>query len=190
MPFSADLFKFLSRYFQHPMRVGAVAPSSRGLARRMMEGIDFDTARLVVEFGPGTGIFTDEILSRAHPDLTLVTIEIDPTYVEYLRAKYRDRPNVIVCQDSAGNLAPILDRYNLSDRPVDAIVSGLPTPAIPKPDLERMVEEIRRHTGHGAKFRMFTYAPSVMAPYYQGLTLRTLSKTWLNIPPAYVLGIN
>lgn len=187
---ASDLLKFLSRYFSHPLRVGAVAPSSRALARRMAEGIDFDRARLVVEFGPGTGVFTDEILARAHPDMKLVTIEIDPSYADHLRAKYADLPNVMVCTDSVGNVEQILARYNLSDTKVDAIISGLPTPAIAKPDLERVIAFIRRHTESGARFRMFTYAPSVMAPYYEGLQLRTLSKTWINIPPAYVLGIN
>ncbi|HRI36559.1 MAG TPA: rRNA adenine N-6-methyltransferase family protein [bacterium] len=163
---SSDLLKFLSRYFSHPLRVGAVAPSSRYLARAMMEGIDFDSTRLIVEFGPGTGIFTDEIIARMHQECMLVTIEIDPHYAEYLRGKYHERSNVVVVEDSAGNLEPILDRYNLSDREVGAIVSGLPTPAIPKPDLTRMISSIRRNTETGAKFRMFTYAPSVMIPYY------------------------
>lgn len=122
--------------------------------------------------------------------MKLVTIEIDPSYAEHLRTKYADMPNVMVCTDSVGNVEQILARYNLSDRPVDAVISGLPTPAVAKPDLERIIAFIRKHTATGAKFRMFTYAPSVMVPYYDGLPLRTLSKTWINIPPAYVLGIN
>ena len=47
-----------------PRLVGAVAPSSRFLARKMLEGLDLKSGMRIVEFGPGTGSFTGELFHR------------------------------------------------------------------------------------------------------------------------------
>ena len=65
---------FLWEYIKHPLRVGAVAPSGRGLARKMMEPVDFKQASVIVEYGPGTGSFTREILSRKSSETKLILI--------------------------------------------------------------------------------------------------------------------
>ena len=53
---------FLRQFVQSPRTVGAVLPSSPALARAMLAPIDFASARTIVEFGPGTGAFTREIV--------------------------------------------------------------------------------------------------------------------------------
>ena len=55
-------FRFLKSYLSTPGNVGAVAPSSPYLARRMIEELDLEGADTVVELGPGTGAFTGFIL--------------------------------------------------------------------------------------------------------------------------------
>ncbi len=52
------MFKFLRQYVMHPRSVGAIAPSGKNLALKMMEPIDFNNAKVIVEYGPGTGSFT------------------------------------------------------------------------------------------------------------------------------------
>jgi phospholipid N-methyltransferase len=51
-------FLFLKQYIKNPRMIGAVLPSSRNLARKMIEDIDFEKAECIVEYGPGTGVFT------------------------------------------------------------------------------------------------------------------------------------
>ncbi len=49
---------FLLEYIKNPSKVGAIAPSSRYLADGMIQSIDFNSAECIVEYGPGTGVFT------------------------------------------------------------------------------------------------------------------------------------
>jgi len=44
--------------------LGSVIPSSRFLVKYLMKQVDWNRARLLVEFGPGVGTITREILKR------------------------------------------------------------------------------------------------------------------------------
>ena len=54
----------------HPRQVGAVWPTSRWAVRDLLDMGDLPRARTVVEFGVGTGVYTEEILKRLHPEGT------------------------------------------------------------------------------------------------------------------------
>lgn len=66
---------FLFEYIKNPRSVGAVLPSSKYLATAMINAIDFENTNCIVEYGPGTGIFTEKILARVHPSTTVILIE-------------------------------------------------------------------------------------------------------------------
>jgi phospholipid N-methyltransferase len=64
-------------------------PSSRFLATKMLRNIPFDKAKVIVELGPGTGIFTEKIMQRLNPDTHLVVIELNDVFYQNLAAKTR-----------------------------------------------------------------------------------------------------
>ena len=66
---------FLLQYITHPRTVGAILPSSKRLARKMVESIDFENAKCIVELGPGTGVFTENILKKRNKDTIIILIE-------------------------------------------------------------------------------------------------------------------
>jgi phospholipid N-methyltransferase len=49
------------------------------LIDKMLEPVDWAKCRLFVEYGPGVGTFTQQILERLAPDATLLTIDTNPT---------------------------------------------------------------------------------------------------------------
>jgi len=63
---TSDLALFRRRHLRNPRQVSAIAPSSRTLARAMTLGLSPKSGK-VVEFGPGTGRFTEAILARGVP---------------------------------------------------------------------------------------------------------------------------
>src|SRR6185503_18738237 len=71
---------FLKKFLRAPIQIGAVAPSSAGLAELITADIGLEQARLVVELGPGTGAFTGAIERRMRPDAKLVAVEVDPVF--------------------------------------------------------------------------------------------------------------
>lgn len=51
---------FLLEYIKNPRYIGAVAPSGKQLASKMISEIDFEKAKCIIEYGPGTGAFTEK----------------------------------------------------------------------------------------------------------------------------------
>lgn len=50
--------------------LGSVIPSSRYLIRQLLRDVQWDRIRVIVEFGPGVGTISREILERMRPDAT------------------------------------------------------------------------------------------------------------------------
>lgn len=123
---SAALFAlalFTRNFFKSPAMLGSVVPSSSFLVNDMMNQVDWNRARVVVEYGPGVGTFTREILRRMRPDAVLVAIELNTDFVEYLTEQVRD-PRFRVVHGSAARVRSVLAEQGLA--PADYIISGLP----------------------------------------------------------------
>ena len=112
---------FLRNFLRHPTLVGAIAPSSPSLVRTMVDGFRWDTARNIVEFGSGTGVFTEAITSRMSPGARFFAIERSQDLVEATRIRC---PGVTVYHDSVTNVGELCRRENMDS--VDAIICGLP----------------------------------------------------------------
>ncbi len=115
------MIKFVKEFVLSPRKTGAIAPSSSELATAITDSVDMAMAKTVVEFGSGTGVFTERILKKIGDDTVFFAMEINPSFV----AKTRKRcPDAIVYQDWAENVKKYLENHGQSH--CDCIVSGLP----------------------------------------------------------------
>ncbi|MEJ7871810.1 MAG: methyltransferase type 11, partial [Rubrobacteraceae bacterium] len=73
--------RFFRSFLANPRQVGAILPTSRRAVRDMLDMADFARARTVVELGAGTGVYTEEVISRLHPDARFLAFEVDPDLV-------------------------------------------------------------------------------------------------------------
>ena len=64
----SEALLFASNFLRHPNMLGSIIPSSRFLVDLVLEPIDWGRARVIVEYGPGIGTFTGEILRRMRSD--------------------------------------------------------------------------------------------------------------------------
>src|SRR5206468_7793235 len=112
---------FLREFVSKPTVTGAIAPSSSFLARTMVEGLELSKAGAVLEYGPGTGVFTEYIRREMNPHSKFAAIEINPRFAEIFKARH---PRVRLFQDSVTNVRAICDSAGIWS--VDCIVSGLP----------------------------------------------------------------
>ena len=67
---------FLAEYLKHPFTIGAVAPSSKYLAKKMLRNVTFNQARVIIEYGPGTGVFTEEIIKEKNRKRFFLSLKI------------------------------------------------------------------------------------------------------------------
>src|SRR5271156_2356989 len=75
---------FARNFFKYPSMLGSVVPSSPFLVKDIMAQIDWDRARVLVEFGPGVGTITRQVLKRMRHDAVLLVIELNEDFVDYL----------------------------------------------------------------------------------------------------------
>src|SRR6202034_548537 len=143
---------FLSRWLKAPNLIGAVAPSSRSLARAMAYEIDPAGSGLVIELGGGTGSITQALLERGVAADRLIVVECDRALAAVLRHRF---PSVKVVRGDAAELVALLQP--LSIRCADAVVSSLPLLSMPKSLRRRIVEEAFELLGDHGTFVQFTY---------------------------------
>ena len=51
---------FAQNFLKHPKMIGSLIPSSRRLIDRLLGKVDWNRARVIVEYGPGVGTITRE----------------------------------------------------------------------------------------------------------------------------------
>ncbi len=189
MSAKASKLKFFKTFLTSPMQIGAVLPSSPALAREITAPIDYDRAKVIVEFGPGTGAFTEVLLQRKKPETRLIALEINDVMAEEMA---RAHPDVDLVHDGAQNLLEHLARRGIKE--VDAIVCGLPFAQFPPRLQEEILDGVVRSLRPGGIFLSFTYYHSNALPttHRYRARLKKLFKSvkripvLRNVPPAYV----
>ena len=76
---------FLKEFLNKNNQVGAIAPSSKHLTKKMMGNLSLSEAKTVVELGPGTGVFTKKLLELIGPKTKLLVIEINTSFYNNLK---------------------------------------------------------------------------------------------------------
>ncbi len=177
-----DDMRFFRTWFEKPLRVGAVTPSSKALARTMAAYIDPAAPGPIIELGPGTGPITEALVAQGIDPGRLVLVEFDATFCRLLRARY---PSATVVQGDAYGLKRILG--NFLREPAAAVVSGLPLFTKPLRVRLRLLFEAFGLMLPGAPFVQFTY--NALAPIPTRLDrvrVQASERVWMNIPPARV----
>ena len=59
-----EITDFLKEFIIYPKMTGAIAPSSHRLSELITDIAELSKADSVIEFGPGTGVFTEKILKK------------------------------------------------------------------------------------------------------------------------------
>jgi phospholipid N-methyltransferase len=175
------LWQFLRGFLKHPVMVGSVIPSSKVLIDKMLKPVDWANTKLFVEYGPGVGTFTQEILNRLAPDAILLTIDTNADFTTYLSAKIRDS-RLRAVTGSAADVRTIMSDFGLTH--ADYILSGLPFSTLPPGIGPKIAEETAEALRPGGAFLVYQFSPKVrqfIAPYFDRLDR---GFEWINIPPA------
>lgn len=182
---------FFRRFLRSPRTVGAIAPSSRFLARAMVDSMEVGSETRVVEFGPGTGAFTAVLGESLPQGARYLGIERDPAFVAALQARFPD------LAFSCGSVEGLLDVAGGHDLlPLDAIISGLPFASLPQATTLGILRAAYQALRNGGSFVTFQYVhayPLPAAVKFRREMSRLFGKSigrrmvFSNLPPAFVL---
>ncbi len=177
-------------FLKDPTKIGAIAASSAGLARTICSDIGLVGAGCIVEYGPGTGVFTREILHRKRPGARFCAIEHNP----HLAGQFRESfPDITLFEDSAERAPALLASAGMGK--ADCVVCGLPWAAFDEDLQDRLLDATLSIMRRGAQFATFAYLQGLFLPAGQrfGAKLkrrfRKVAKSpvvWRNLPPAFV----
>jgi phospholipid N-methyltransferase len=180
---------FVRQFLAAPRSIGAVLPSSEGLADAMLAPLDFSRPQTVVEFGPGTGAFTRCLARRLAPGSRYLGIEINPAFSRALQGEF---PELSFVQASVADLGELLRGAGIER--VDAVVCGLPWASLPRALQDAVFAQVARALAPGGVFVTFAYVQGLAFPGAWALR-RTLRRTfadvsrsgvvWANLPPAF-----
>lgn len=181
---------FLRQFMRNPARTGAIAPSSPALADLITTSADLAKASVVIEFGPGTGVFTEKILSKLQQEATFFALELNPDFVAATRARC---PEALVYHDSATQARSYLKTHGHTH--CDCIISGLPWAAFAEELQDSILNTISEVLRPGGRFLTFAYLQGLILPSgirfrrkleTQFAHVRTTRVVWANLPPALV----
>jgi len=161
--------------------LGSIVPSSRFLVNAVLESVEWSRARVIVEYGPGVGTFSAEILRRMRRDATLVVIETNRDFVQFLGEELAD-PRLVVEHDSAENVQEILERRGLPR--ADYVVSGVPLGSMPK-STQRAIAIASRGALHSrGEFLVYQFTSRVLPVLRDTFQNVRRGFEFRNLPPA------
>ena len=178
-----DSKNFRKQFWKDKKMVGAMAPSSKYLAQKMMQNIDFKTAEVIVELGPGTGVFTDEIIEKMSEKAHLLVFELNDLFYDSLKKRI-NHPRVHIIHDSAEHIERYIEEFHLTK--ADVVVSSLPL-AVFSDELRDLVltasHRSLKTTGKYIQFQYSLQAKKLLKNLYSKVSI---AFTPLNFPPAFV----
>ncbi|WP_426167208.1 class I SAM-dependent methyltransferase [Sandarakinorhabdus sp. DWP1-3-1] len=174
---------FARHFFANPRGIGSMIPSSRRLTQRLLAGFDWSTARVIVEYGPGTGVVTRAILAQMAPDARLFAFEINEDFVTFLRRAIPD-PRLTVVHDSAESVASALAAAGIEH--CDAAISSLPFSIMPPRVRLRILAATARVLAPGAAMVGYQYSTRWLRELRRSFGDVAVDFEPRNWPPAFV----
>ena len=174
---------FAQNFFRHPTMLGSIVPSSRFLIRQLLRPVDWSRARVIVEYGPGVGVITAEVLKHMRPDAMLIAIETNPDFVQLLR-KHLPDPRLRIVQGSAESVDTILKQQGATG--ADYIISGIPFSTIPGASRGSILRKTCQALAPGGAFLVYQFSPLVLSDLKRifGRVRRAFEPR--NVPPAHL----
>ncbi|MDW8242989.1 MAG: methyltransferase domain-containing protein [Thermogemmata sp.] len=184
-PKGPDWWLMMKAFLRHGRKIASFAPSSRAMARKVVDGIDWPRVRCLVELGAGTGPITAELVRHVRPHTRLLVIELDTVLCSRLKARFAHLPYVEVIHGDAAQLEHLLQERGIQQ--VDHVLSGLPLPSFPEELRHTIITAAARVLAPGGTFRQLTVMPLIYyrlyARYFDDIRFRFVP--W-NLPPGGV----
>ena len=158
---------FFQGFIEHPVMVGSIIPSSGYTIRKMLAPVDWERCQLFVEYGPGVGTFCRPVLDQLRRDGTLLVIDTNKLFIDYLNRTITDS-RFIAVHGSAADVNEIIAQFGFKN--ADYILSGLPFSTLPNDLGPVIAENTAKALRPGGAFLVYQFrarARDFMEPYFR-----------------------
>ncbi len=175
-------------------KTAAIVPSSRYLVEAMIAPLPLAGARVVVEFGPGTGVMTRELLRWAPAGARVIAFEINPRFTAWLREAFADERLTVI---EAGAESACAELRRLGIERVDAALSSLGFSLMHDRQVHETLSGLLPFMTPQSVFTQFQYLSQmrfqknrieryrvslILSGYFTTVSRRVV---WRNMPPAF-----
>lgn len=170
-------------FLRRPKLVGSALPASRYLVEALLAPIDWANARVVVEYGPGTGPLSRALLARMPRDSRLVTIDVSPRFTRHLRRTIND-PRLLAVTGCASSVQAVLENHGL--RSADLIITGIPFSTMSPDEGGHILDtsaQVLKDEGILLAYQMRSTIAPMLAERFAEIQK---SYVWRNIPPCHL----
>lgn len=159
--------------------IASIAPTPKSIVKKICSRIDFSKKNIIVEYGPGTGVFTKFILKHMNKNSKLIVIETNKNFVNVLK-EIKD-PRLRISNDTALNVKSIV-----TNQKADYVLSGIPFSFLTKEEKQKLLSDTRYILKEEGKFIVYQC---------QNLIKKTLKEYFVildtdfkigNIPPLFI----
>lgn len=174
---------FFEGFLRNPVMVGSIIPSTRYTIASTLKPVDWENCKLFVEYGPGIGTFCRPVLDRLRRDGTLLVIDTNPLFIDYLKATITDSRFVAVL-GSAADVEDIVRAHGHDH--ADYVLSGLPFSTLPEGVGPAIASATHRVLRVGGAFLVYQFTPRArdfMAKYFRRIDSAFDAR---NIPPSFI----
>lgn len=140
--------------------LGSLIPSSRFLIKQLLRDVKWNDVRVIVEYGPGVGTISAEILKRMRPDAKLILFEINDDFVRVLKRRFSD-PRVHVLHRSAADVGVVLREMGIDH--ADCAIAGIPFSIMKEDDRLAVLQNTHAALRPGGSFLVYQFSSRVRA---------------------------
>jgi phospholipid N-methyltransferase len=160
--------------------VASITPTSMRCVKKVCTNIDFTKDFLLVEYGPGNGVFSKYLLDHMTPGSRLILIESNKDFVDHLKEIFKD-PRVEVHNILAGDVETILKADDIGS--VDYVLSGIPFSFLKKDRKKIVLDATKRILKEGGHFLAYQTSGHLKKPVQEVFGNLETDFEPLNIPP-------
>ncbi|NBB77647.1 MAG: hypothetical protein GVY02_09725 [Bacteroidetes bacterium] len=163
--------------------VASVVPTSKHCVKKVCESIDFTKDFVLVEYGPGDGVFPRYILEHMSPGSRLILIEANDDFARHLNETIQDE-RVQVHNGLAGDVESILPSELVGK--VDYVLSGIPFSFLKKDRKHTVLQATKAILKDRGLFLAYQTSGHLKKPVMEVFGNYKTDFVPLNIPPYLV----
>lgn len=175
-----DTFLFLNKFLYKPGQIGSVTPSSKYLAKKMVETVPWNEVKSIAELGAGTGAITKQIQSVLRKNTKVLLFEADPYMLKELERQF---PAFLSYQNTI-ELQSALQKEGIDQ--LDCIICGLPFFNFSQVLRDKLLEQILASLKERGLFIAFQYSQQMKKQLANHFDIEQIKFVPLNVPPAFV----
>lgn len=168
--------------FLNDKNVASLTPTALASVRKICKAMDLSNDLIIVEFGPGDGVFTKYLLEHITPGTRVIAFETNKIFAAELEALAN--PRLTILHERAENITDALKKIGIGT--VDYVLSGIPLSFLKPASRRQLLQDIAHVLRPEGKAIIYQFSPFLF-PYIQKIfPHRKYSFVWHNIPPLTV----